>query len=129
MDHWLSACGAVPVLDHRRDPDHIAGFHRFDRSTVFLHPSFSGNDKQRLTKGMAMPGRMGAGRKRDGCATNTGRAITLVGGRHHDLTGEAFRRTRRGLVTAFDDLDVLGSGLRPGSGLARFEHVSEDRHG
>src|SRR4051794_33416667 len=50
MRHRSGRRGAVPVLQSRWKPDHVARRDLFDRATLALHPSKSCSDDQRLAK-------------------------------------------------------------------------------
>src|SRR6476469_2514462 len=55
MRHRSGRGSAVPVLQSRWKPDHVAGPDLFDRATLALHPSKACGDDQRLAKRVRVP--------------------------------------------------------------------------
>jgi hypothetical protein len=51
-----------------REPDDIAGTYLLDRSTLALHPAEAGEDEQRLTERVGVPGGPSSRLERDGGA-------------------------------------------------------------
>src|SRR6476469_5106608 len=82
---WRSA---VPMLQARRKPHHIAGADFLDRSALALHPSETGGDDQRLAERMRVPGRPGSGFEGDLAAAYPPRVWSLEERIHSDRTGE-----------------------------------------
>src|SRR3954462_6377121 len=56
---------AVPVLDARREPDHVAGPDLLLRAAPLLHPAGTRRDDEGLSDGMRVPSRAGAGLEGD----------------------------------------------------------------
>src|SRR3954465_16029861 len=56
---------AVPVLDARREPDHVAGPDLLLRAAPLLHPAETRRDDKGLSDGMRVPSRAGAGLEGD----------------------------------------------------------------
>ena len=61
---------AVPMFFVRREPDHVARPDFLDRSAFALRPSQTGDDDQRLTEWMRMPGSARTRLESDARATN-----------------------------------------------------------
>src|SRR3954452_17278105 len=65
MRHRRGRRGAMPVLFPRGKPDGVAGTDLLDRSALALRQPQAGDDEQRLTERMGVPGSAGAGLEGD----------------------------------------------------------------
>src|SRR3954468_3476221 len=80
----------------RRNPDRIAGADFPDRAAFGLHPSYSGNDKQRLSQRMRVPCRARAGLEADACGVDPRRRRRRIDWILPDRTGEPVARRAPG---------------------------------
>src|SRR5947207_14201233 len=63
--HSRGRCCSVPMLQARREPDHIARPYFLDEPIFPLNPAEAGGDDQRLAERVRMPSSAGARLERD----------------------------------------------------------------
>ena len=95
MAHLLSGRTAVPMLDPRRDPHHIAFTNLLPGATPVLHKSHTARNNESLSRRMCVPSRTRTGIECDDGACETGRLGAFEQASDLSSASEVFLRSER----------------------------------